>query len=126
MTMKFGVVGDGAWGTAIALLLAQESNHRVVLWSAREENARILRERRENVRLLPGVSIPAAVELTTDLEQAEAEADLSIAAIPTIYLRATLERVKPFLQADRPVLMPAKGLEHVTFLRPTGIVSDLL
>src|SRR6266850_5209132 len=66
MPEKFAVIGDGAWGTAIAVLLAQDSNYRVCLWSAREENARILREKRENVRLLPGVPIPAAVELTTD------------------------------------------------------------
>ena len=53
MPTKFAVLGDGAWGTAIALLLAKEREHRVILWSAREENAVILREKRENVRLLP-------------------------------------------------------------------------
>ena len=58
MPTTFAVLGDGAWGTAIALLLAQNPTHRVTLWSAREENGRLLRERRENVRLLPGVPIP--------------------------------------------------------------------
>ena len=74
---KFAVLGDGAWGTAIALVLAQKADHRVTLWSAREENGRLLRERRENVRLLPGVSIPSEVELTTDIGQAAADADLT-------------------------------------------------
>ena len=60
MPTSFAVLGDGAWGTAVALLLAQNPRHRVVLWTAREDNARILRERRENVRLLPGVAIPDA------------------------------------------------------------------
>ena len=73
MRTSFVVLGDGAWGTAVALLLAQDPRHRVVLWSAREENARILRERRENVRLLPGVPIPDSVELTTDVARATAE-----------------------------------------------------
>ena len=45
----------------MALVLAQNPNHRVALWSAREENGRLLRERRENVYLLPGVSIPANI-----------------------------------------------------------------
>src|SRR5947209_17276088 len=104
MPARFTILGDGAWGTAIALLLAQDPEHRVSLWSARAENARILRERRENVRLLPGVLIPDVVELTSDITQAVAQADLLIAAIPTVYMRATLKKVAAALPADRPVL----------------------
>src|SRR5712692_5350247 len=88
MRTKLAVLGDGAMGTACALLLAKRPEHHVTLWSAREENARILRERRENVRLLPGVRIPDTIELTTDIRQATAEAHLLVMAIPTIYLRA--------------------------------------
>src|SRR6516225_9326766 len=67
MRYTFAVLGDGAFGTAIAILLAQDPRHRVRLWSAREENGRILRERRENVRLLPGVPIPEGVAQTAVL-----------------------------------------------------------
>jgi len=126
MPFGFAILGDGAWGTAIALLLAQDPEHRVTLWSAREENARILREQRENVRLLPGVTIPPTVELTTDIAQAVAGADLWIAAIPTVYLRQTLQRIAPGLRCDRPMLSLAKGLEIGTFLRPTEILREVL
>src|SRR5262245_25396402 len=126
MPIRFAVLGDGAWGTTIALLLAQDSEHRVTLWSARAENARILRERRENVRLLPGVPIPDAVALTSDITQAVAGAELLIAAIPTVYLRATLEKVAAALPVERPVLSLAKGLENETFLRPTEILRQVL
>src|SRR5262245_49146613 len=116
MTVKFAVLGDGGWGTASALLLAQRPDHRVVLWSAREENGRVLRERRENVRFLPGVPIPPAVELTTDVRLAAGDADLWVAAIPTIYLRATVQRIAGELpDVRRPVLSLAKGLENETF-----------
>src|SRR5580704_9846437 len=67
MAIHFAVLGDGAWGTSIALVLAGNPAHHVALWSAREENGRIRRERRENVRLRPGVPIPAAIRLTTDI-----------------------------------------------------------
>src|SRR5260370_11232598 len=97
MPPRSAVRGVGAWGTAVALLLAQSPDHGVVLWSAREESGRLLRERRENVRLLPGVPIPQSVELTTDVARAVAGADLWVAAVPTVYLRATLERVRPLL-----------------------------
>jgi glycerol-3-phosphate dehydrogenase (NAD(P)+) len=126
MPTRFAVLGDGAWGTAIALLLAQNPEHRVALWSAFEENARLLRDKRENVRLLPGVSIPQAIELTTDVRQAVAGAELLIAAIPTVYLRATLQRIAPELHGDWPVLSLAKGLENETFLRPTEILRQVL
>src|SRR5438552_14410324 len=111
MPIKFAVLGDGAWGTAIALLLAQKEEHSVTLWSAREENARILRERRENVHLLPGVPIPPEVELTADIARAVGGAELWVVAIPTVYLRATLQRVAAAVRCDRPVLSLVKGLE---------------
>src|SRR5436309_12644043 len=91
MRTKIAILGDGAWGTAIALLLARRDDHEVVLWSARAENARILREKRENVRLLPGVPIPESLRLTEDAAAAVSGAELLVSAIPTVYLRTTLE-----------------------------------
>jgi glycerol-3-phosphate dehydrogenase (NAD(P)+) len=126
MRTTFAVLGDGAWGTAIALLLAQNPRHRVTLWSAREDNGRILQERRENVRLLPGVPIPACVTLTMDIRQAVCEADLWVTAIPTVYLRATLERIRANLPVGPPVLSLAKGLEIGDFLRPSQILTQML
>src|SRR5262245_29979100 len=84
---KIAVLGDGAWGTAVALLLAQKPHHRVCLWSAFEANHRQLIEKRENVRLLPGVPIPPTVDLTLDPAAALAGCGLAVSAIPTVYLR---------------------------------------
>src|SRR5262249_17438210 len=86
----------------------------------------ILREKRENVRLLPGVAIPPAVELTADIRQALTGADLGIAAIPTVYLRKTLERMAGVWPAKLPALSLAKGLENDTFERPTQILQEVL
>src|SRR5438067_3060557 len=102
MRYTFAVLGDGAWGTAVALLLAQNPRHQVALWSARPENGRLLQERRENVRLLPGVPIPPSVRLTVDLPGAVDGADLWVSAIPTVHLRATLTRVRGELGAGAP------------------------
>src|SRR5437879_4432337 len=104
MPTSFAVLGDGAWGTAIALLLAADPEHKVALWSAREENGRLLRERRENVHLLPGVPIPPSILLTTNIDEAIAGAALWVVAVPTAHLRSSLDRVAPSLQASVPVL----------------------
>jgi glycerol-3-phosphate dehydrogenase (NAD(P)+) len=125
MPLRFTILGAGAWGTTVALLLAQKAEHGVALWCARPESARTLQQRRENVDLLPGIIIPEAVRLTADLSEAAAGSDLLIAAVPTVYLRSTLERIAGQLPPRVPVLSLAKGLERETFLRPTEIVRQL-
>jgi glycerol-3-phosphate dehydrogenase (NAD(P)+) len=125
MPTHFAILGAGAWGTAIALVLAQNAQHRVTLWSARPENAGLLAARRENVRLLPGVPIPLTVRLTADISEAVAAADLLITAIPTVHLRPTLERIAASLPARVPMLSLTKGVEIGTFRRPTEIIAEL-
>jgi glycerol-3-phosphate dehydrogenase (NAD(P)+) len=119
------VLGDGAWGTAVSLLLARDPARRVTLWSAREENGRLLRERRENVRLLPGVPIPSSIHLTTDPAAAVAGAELWVVAVPTVYLRVTLGRLAGLPQRA-PVVSLTKGFENETFLRPSEVIAEVL
>jgi glycerol-3-phosphate dehydrogenase (NAD(P)+) len=104
MPSTFAILGAGAWGTAIALILAQDDDHRVTLWSAR----------------------PESIHLTTDIADAARGADLLVAAIPTIHLRDALLRVRTSLPGDRPYLSLAKGLENVTFQRPSEVLADVL
>ncbi len=126
MPTTFAILGAGAWGTAVALVLAKNAQHVVRLWSARPENARLMHERRENTRLLPGVSIPPSIHLTTDIHEAVAGAEIVVAAIPTVHLRSTLTGIAGALTADRPVLSLVKGLENSSFLRPTEILRQVL
>ena len=67
-------------------------------------------QQRENVRLLPGVPIPPSVQLTTEIREATAGADLLVGAIPTVHLRPALERISGALSVACPVLSLAKGL----------------
>jgi glycerol-3-phosphate dehydrogenase (NAD(P)+) len=126
MSIKIAILGDGAWGTALAVMLDQKPEHLVALWSARPENARILRERRENVRLLPGILIPERIELTDNIEHAVDGAALWVSAIPTVYLRETVRKVAPAVRGDPPVLSLSKGLEMETFRRPSEILEEVL
>jgi glycerol-3-phosphate dehydrogenase (NAD(P)+) len=127
-TTTFAVLGDGAWGTALALVLASRADHRVRLWSARPDNGRLLQECRENVHLLPGVPIPATVELTVDARRAVEGADVWLSAIPTVHLRPTLTRLRQELGPLTPPLVVSltKGIETGTFLRPTEVLTEVL
>ena len=126
MPEKITVLGDGAWGTAVALLLAQDPNHRVCIWSAFEANHRILIEKRENVRLLPGVPIPLSIDLTLDPAEALAGCKLAVAAIPTVYLRNTLKRFVGIWPKPLPTVSLSKGIENDTFQRPSQILHEVL
>lgn len=125
-TIRVAVLGDGAWGTAIALLLAQNVRHSVSLWSARPEYGQLLQKQRENTQFLPGVGIPETIQLTTDIRAATDMADLWVSAIPTIYLRPTLQKILDLVSPGPPVLSLTKGLEMGTFLRPSAILESML
>jgi glycerol-3-phosphate dehydrogenase (NAD(P)+) len=126
MPVTLSILGDGAWGTAIAWLMARNPDHCVRLWSAREENGRILRERRENIHLLPGIRLPDSIALTTDPEFAVNAADLWITAIPTQYLRQTLGRFEGMCKRGQAIVSLTKGIEIGTFRRPTEIIQEIL
>ncbi|MFQ3648733.1 MAG: NAD(P)H-dependent glycerol-3-phosphate dehydrogenase [Gemmataceae bacterium] len=126
MATTLAVLGDGAWGIATAILLASKPQHQVRLWSALPEVGAELQRTRENARLLPGVRIPDQIHLTTDAAEATRDADLWVSVIPTVYLRATLQRLA--VEASRPpaVVSLTKGIEIGTFARPSEIIAQVL
>lgn len=123
--MRFTVVGDGAMGTACALLLAKRPEHAVTMLCQFEENARSLAASRENTRYLPGVRLPDAVAVTADFEQAR-DANAFVVAVPTVYLSATLEKWKDRWPKGTPVVSVVKGIEQKTFRTPSQIIAHSL
>lgn len=124
---KLAVLGDGAMGTACALLAHSHGIPQVTLWSALPENGALLTKHRENVELLPGIQIPPDIQLTMQEADAVHRTDLILVAIPTVYLRNTLERFRHLLAATSiPIVSVVKGLEIGSFLRPTEIIEQVL
>jgi glycerol-3-phosphate dehydrogenase (NAD(P)+) len=122
------VVGAGAWGTAFAAVLAR-LGHRVTLAPRRSEHAAALAATRENADYLPGIRLPDAVCIQSDLTQAVASAGLVMLACPAQALRETSARLRPALAHAAPnpwVLSLAKGLELNTHLRPSQVMASEL
>ena len=124
--MKVTILGDGAMGTASAMLVASKPEHTVSIWSAFPDQARAMQASRENAKFLPGVRIPENVSVTADVSVAVAGAEFFIAAIPTVYLRKTLAGIRTAVPADRPIVSIIKGIENETFERPSQIIVDVL
>ena len=66
--MKIAVLGDGGWGTALAILLANKGNQ-VFLWGAFRDYVEFLNKERENVKFLPSVRIPKEIVISADLKE---------------------------------------------------------
>ena len=119
------VIGDGGWGTALARLLAT-NGHAVCLWGAFPDYVDEMRRRRENVKFLPGIALPESLDLSGDLAEAVADADLLVSAVPTQFARRVLRKLARCYRRGVPVVSVTKGIENRTLLRPTQIVADVL
>jgi glycerol-3-phosphate dehydrogenase (NAD(P)+) len=121
---RTAVLGDGAWGTATALVLARKGIE-VALWGAFPDYVAEVDRTRENTRFLPGVPIPPSIRYTDDIDDAVAGADLVVQAVPTQHLRRVMER----LSRPRPRVVfvsLSKGIEQKTFQRPEEILRAVL
>jgi glycerol-3-phosphate dehydrogenase (NAD(P)+) len=119
------VAGDGGWGLATALVLAQ-AGHRVGVWGIDSDYVREVGRTRESPRYLPGFRIPDEIEMGTDFSALAAESALVLSVVPTQYLRSTWCDLAPGLPAGVPIVSLSKGIENGTLLRPTQILAELL
>jgi glycerol-3-phosphate dehydrogenase (NAD(P)+) len=123
---RITVLGSGAWGTAIALSLSTKQTHQVTLWSHRAETAASLKVDRENRRFLPGFRFPESLQATGDDEEAAAEADILVCAVPSEFLRPTISRLAQYLHAGQILVSATKGLEDHSYLRMAEVIQSEL
>lgn len=119
------VLGNGAWGTAIALSLDRRGGHDVTLWSHSVEEAAKIAAAKENILFLPGFPLPPSIAIAAG-EAEVADADIVVSVIPSEFLRATLRRVVPHMHEGQIVVSATKGVEDRTFLRMTEVISSVL
>jgi glycerol-3-phosphate dehydrogenase (NAD(P)+) len=105
-----GVIGAGAWGTALTVVSAQ-AGRQVTLWAREVEVIESIKNRRENLRFLPGVTLPASIAVSSDLDEAAA-ADALLLAVPAQHLRGVLSNLRA--APGVPLVLCAKGIERDT------------
>lgn len=120
---KVNVLGAGSWGTALSLLL-NKNGHQVKLWSALEDEVKLLQEKREHPNKLPGVHIPEAVEITSDLEECLKDPDVVVLAVPSPFTRSTAKQMAPFVKEGQIIVNVAKGVEEKTLMTLSEIISQ--
>ena len=118
------VLGGGSWGTALAILLAQ-NGHTVVLWARDEMLVEHLMHERENHHYLPGFPLPSNVNPTSSMSQACRQAQMLVIAVPCHAVREVMELASPMLPPSTILLSAAKGLEAGTGLRMTELLREV-
>lgn len=122
--MKITVFGAGAWGTALALVLA-ENGIETTLWTWEEAHASEMRKSGAN-SFLPGVALNKELHITSEFARAGSDAELIVLVVPSQVLRSTLQALKPHLNVCRGVICASKGIEARTHRLMSEVVAEVL
>ena len=120
---KVGVIGGGAWGTALAQVCAR-AGREVTLWAREPEVVASIAERGENSLFLAGIELDAAIRATGDMA-ALSRCDLILAVPPAQHMRASLSAFAPHAP-DAPVVLCAKGIEQGSLKLMTEVAAEVL
>lgn len=123
--MNISVIGDGGWGTAIALLL-NSYGHKVTLWGPFPDYLAEIRDRRENPRFLPGVALPAELRWTADPAEAADAAEAFVLAVPSKFLGDVCRRFQGVIRPSAFTVSLTKGLCENTHCRMSELAQEIL
>jgi glycerol-3-phosphate dehydrogenase (NAD(P)+) len=117
-------MGSGAWGTALAKLLA-DAGSEVALWARRSDIAEQINTTRHNPDYLPGVELPAAIKATTDPNEALSGVTTVLLAVPAQTMRTNLQQWAGLVTPGATLVSTAKGIELETLMRMSQVVIDV-
>ena len=123
--MKATVIGDGGWGTALAMVL-ERNGHDVTVWGPFPDYLEEIQAAGENKTYLPGVDIPESIRWTDDREAAVRDADLVVLVVPSRFYKPVVESFKPFIPASALIVSATKGLDEETHERMSEVAEDIL
>jgi glycerol-3-phosphate dehydrogenase (NAD(P)+) len=124
--MNISVIGAGAWGTAIAIVLGRKGSHHVRLWVYEKEVVDSIQSRRINELFLPGCEIPGSVEPTNSFEHALAGADIVVSVMPSHHTRRLFTQMAPHLTREMLFVSATKGVENDSLLRMTEVIEKIV
>jgi len=123
---EIAVIGAGAWGTALAIILGRKGSHRIHLWAHDPQVCESIQRARINDKFLADCPIPESVLVTDDLSTALAQAQIVVGAMPSQHSRQIFERMRPHIHHDALIVSATKGLEGRTLLRMTEVIREVL
>ncbi|MBO9128253.1 NAD(P)H-dependent glycerol-3-phosphate dehydrogenase [Bacillus sp. 165] len=117
------VVGAGSWGTALALVLADNGNE-VRLWGNNPEHIAEINETHQNHRYLPGVDLPANIQAYASLEEALSEVSHVLLVVPTKAIREVCRKIQTVIKTPVTFIHASKGIEPDTSKRISEMIEE--
>jgi glycerol-3-phosphate dehydrogenase (NAD(P)+) len=119
------VIGDGGWGTTLAIHLAKKG-HQVCLWGAFADYVAQMKKMQVNEKFLPGIKLPANLGLTSDLCEAFGASQIILLAVPSKYISATLDQIKDLHYRGKVFVSAIKGIDPKSLLTMSRLVEKKL
>lgn len=122
---KMAVIGSGAWGTALAQVLA-DGGYPVTMWAYEEKVASDINSLHENSVYLPGIELSAQISATSDLSEAVIGADLILSVCPAQHVRGVTKQWIDHMNPDATIVSASKGIEQGTGKLISEVFDDVL
>jgi glycerol-3-phosphate dehydrogenase (NAD(P)+) len=123
---EIAIIGAGAWGTGIAIVLGRKGTHRVRLWAHEADVCELIMQKRLNEKFLPGRPIPNSVTASNDLSATLKGAQIVVSVMPSQHCRTLFERMRPLLPPQTLIVSATKGLEEGSLQRMTELIAEVL
>src|SRR5579864_6831231 len=108
---KIAIIGAGAWGTALAIVLGRQDRHAVCLWAREEQVRESIASTRINTVFLPQCRIPDCVTVTGETAEALQDAEFVICSVPSQHCRVLFQQLAAHLEPEMMIVSATKGLE---------------
>ncbi len=123
---EIAIIGGGAWGTGLAIVLARKGTHRVRLWAHEVDVCESISRNRINERFLPGQLIPEAVVASNDLAQVLGGSQIIVSVMPSQHCRSLFERMRTHISPSALIVSATKGLEEGSLQRMTEVITSVM
>jgi len=121
---KIAIIGAGAWGTGLAIVLARKNRGDILLWAREQEIVDSILTERVNRLFLPSQSVPDNVVPTTNLAEAVQSAEMVVGVVPSHHCRAIFSAASPHFSDGTILVSATKGLENNSLLRMTEVIRE--
>lgn len=123
---KIAVIGAGAWGTALSIVLGRKGTHDVRLWAYEKEVSQSIAQRGVNEMFLPGFTVPQCVRATNAHGDALDGVSIVVSVMPSHHTRRVFRQMAPLLREHMLFVSATKGIENDTLLRMDEVIHDVL
>jgi len=123
---KIAVIGAGAWGTGLAIVLGRKGTHQVRLWAHETDVCESIASKRINEKFLPGRQLPESVSATSDLAAVLDGAEIVVSVMPSQHCRGLFQRMRTMIPQRALIVSATKGLEENSLQRMTEVIADVL